>query len=250
MLRTRVPRYHPHSSRRPAKGTFEVHRVVLTSVFVALACLGPGTPFLLAQAPQTSSHSEVTPAAAMAPSMTVSLRTGDAVRLYVWRQPDLSGEFFVLPDGSLAHPLLRDAKVAGLQFQDAMARIRSVLQRYDADPLFVAEPLVRITVGGEVARGARYFLPPETDMAQAVAEAGGITDMGRRDRVRLFRGSEARIYDLGSVEDGADQVLIQSGDQILVDRRSTTGRDIVQPLAAVIGATASIISLILIAGGE
>lgn len=222
----------------------------LASLFVALACFGPGAPLLIGQSPETASDTNVNRTVEMAPSMAVNLRTGDAVRLYVWRQPDLSGEFSVLPDGSLAHPLLRDAKVSGLQFQDAMLRIRSVLQRYDADPQFVAEPLVRITVGGEVARGARYFLPPETDVAQAVAEAGGITDMGRRDRVRLFRGSEARIYDLGSVEDGADRVLVQSGDQILVDRRNTVGRDLVQPIAAVIGATASIISLILIAGGK
>jgi protein involved in polysaccharide export with SLBB domain len=250
VFRQRVRRYRPRSARRSASGIVEDRRLVLASLFVALACLGPGAPLLMAQAPQTASDSEVRSATEMAPSMSVKLRTGDAVRMLVWRQPDFSGEFTVLPDGSLAHPLLRDAKVSDVQFQDALRRMRSVLQRYDADPQFVAEPLVRVTVGGEVVRGARYYLPPETDVAQAVAEAGGITDMGRRDRVRLFRGTEAYVFDLGSTESGADRVLIQSGDQILVDRRNTVGRDIVQPVAAVIGATASIISLILIAGGK
>jgi len=247
VLRTKQWASRPRSSRRQAARTRRVRRSVLASLLVALVCLGPGAPLLVGQAAETGSDVEVKSTVETAPSMTVNLRTGDAVRLYVWRQPDLSGEFSVLPDGSLAHPLLRDAKVSGVQFENAMTRIRSVLQRYDADPQFVAEPLVRITVGGEVARGARYYLPPETDVAQAVAEAGGTTEWGRRDRVRLFRGTEAYIFDLGSVESGADAMLIKSGDQILVDRRNTVGRDLVQPIAAVIGATASIISLILIA---
>jgi len=182
------------------------------------------------------------------PSQNVILRPGDAVRLSVWRQPELSGEFIVLADGRLAHPLLQAVRVTDVRFLEAMGRMRSVLGRYDAEPQFVMEPLIRVILGGEVQRPDRYMLPPETDVAQAVAVAGGLTQLGRREQVRLFRGNEEFVFDLGLLSSGAQNTLVQSGDQILVDRRSTVFRDYVAPLVGVLGGIASVISVIIVAG--
>jgi len=182
------------------------------------------------------------------PSQNVILRPGDAVRLSVWRQPELSGEFVVLADGRLAHPLLQAVRVSDVRFVEATSRMRSVLRRYDAEPQFVMEPLVRVILGGEVQRPDRYMLPPETDVAQAVAVAGGLTQLGRREQVRLFRGNEEFVFDLGVLASGAQSTLVQSGDQILVDRRSTVFRDYVAPLVGVLGGIASVISVVIVAG--
>jgi len=170
------------------------------------------------------------------------------VRLSVWRQPELSGEFVVLADGRLAHPLLQAVRVSDVRFVEATSRMRSVLGRYDAEPQFVMEPLVRVILGGEVQRPDRYMLPPETDVAQAVAVAGGLTQLGRREQVRLFRGNEEFVFDLGVLASGAQSTLVQSGDQILVDRRSTVFRDYVAPIVGVLGGIASVISVVIVAG--
>jgi polysaccharide export outer membrane protein len=178
----------------------------------------------------------------------VKLHPGDAVRLTVWRQPDLTGEFLVLPDGRLAHPLLQAVHVTDVRFLDAKERMRTVLRRYDAEPQFVMEPLLRVIVGGEVQRPDRYLLAPETDISQAVAVAGGLSQLGRRERVRLFRGGEEFMFDLGAIESGAQDVLVQSGDQIMVDRRSTVFRDYIAPIGGLLGGIASVISVIIISG--
>lgn len=220
---------------RSASGSLGLPRISAAWLSVALA-LGWGPSPLQAQAGD------------LKPSERVMLRTGDAVRLEVWRQPDLSGEFLVLPDGRLAHPLLQAVRVTDVRFLDAKERMRTVLERYDAEPQFVMEPLLRVIVGGEVQRPDRYLLPPETDIAQAVAMAGGFTELGRRERVRLFRDNAEMMFDVGTIESGAQQMLVQSGDQIMVDRRSTAFRDYIAPIGGLLGGIASVISVIIIAG--
>src|SRR5437016_2136635 len=44
----------------------------------------------------------------------VVLSPGDAIRIIVWRNAELSGEFTIAPDGSITHPLYREIKIAGL----------------------------------------------------------------------------------------------------------------------------------------
>ena len=42
-----------------------------------------------------------------------TLKPGDMVRVTVWRKPELSGDFRVLADGSIAHPLYQAINVTG-----------------------------------------------------------------------------------------------------------------------------------------
>ncbi len=193
-----------------------------------------------ALAPAPLAAQGVAPAAA-APAATAMLRPGDAVRVTVWRQPDLSGEFAVGPDGSLSHPLYRDVRVADIALSDVEARLRTFLLQFEANPRFVVEPLFRVAVGGEVGRPNLYFLRPGTTLAQAVALAGGPTDRGRWDSVRLLRGGRQQHYDLTSPT-GQTEPLIASGDQVLIERRHAVFRDFLGPIITVVGATAAILN--------
>lgn len=183
------------------------------------------------------------PAAAQAVGETLVLRPGDVVRVTVWRNPELSGEFAVARDGTLAHPLYRDVVVGGMDVDVAEARIRTLLSRLESNPRFVLEPLFRVSVGGEVRQPSLYTLSPETSVAEAVALAGGATERGRLDRVRLFReGRELRV-DLSAPERGLAQSPVRSGDQIYVERRGSVMREVVVPAASIIAAVASVLRL-------
>src|SRR5919112_4737812 len=118
------------------------------------------------------------------------LTPGDSVRIVVWRRPEFSGDFVVAPNGSVTHPLYRTVQVGGVPFATAEANLRRFLSRFEENPEFVMEPLVRVAVSGEVDRPRVYALRPETSIAEAVAVAGGTTRDGNRDRVRVLR-SEA-----------------------------------------------------------
>jgi protein involved in polysaccharide export with SLBB domain len=177
------------------------------------------------------------------------LMPGDSVRVVVWRRPEFSGDFVVAPNGTITHPLYRSVTVGGVPFATAEANLRRFLSRFEENPEFVMEPLVRVSVSGEVDRPRVYALRPETTIAEAVGVAGGVTRDGNRDRVRILRsesGGQTRefVADLNDPQTGAGGTPVLSGDQIVVDRRRSFLRDVVLPVLGVIGSVASIALLV------
>lgn len=173
------------------------------------------------------------------------LNPGDAVRIVVWRQPELSGEFLISERGTVSHPLFRDVQVAGLSTAEVEERVGSYLSRLEANPQFVVEPLLRVTVGGEVRQPSLYRLSPGTTVAEAVAQAGGISERANLQNVRLFRDGRQYTVNLSSPEAGMAHSPIRSGDQLFVTRRSDWLRDYVGPAASVTAAVAAIARLFI-----
>jgi len=204
----------------------------------ALAALAP---------PASAQGGSGAPPAAATPDSLV-LRPGDAVRITVWRKPELSGEFAVAGDGSITHPLYRALRVTGMPLVTAEGRLRAFLQQFETSPEFVMEPLLHVAIGGEVVRPNLYTLRPETSVSDAVALAGGPTERGRRDRVRLLRDGREIALDLTRPQAGVAATPIRSGDQILVDRKHALFRETIGPIITVAGATAAILNVILRAG--
>jgi len=178
-------------------------------------------------------------------SQTV-LEPGDLLRLAVWHQPDMTGEFVIGPDGSITHPLFRELKVAGIPLAEVDARIRAFLARTETNPTFVALPLLRVIVGGEVRQPNVLTLPPRTTVAQAIGLAGGPSDRAKLERVRLLRrGGAVLELDLTRPDDMSRRVEIRSGDQIIVPRRRNFLQEYLAPTASVIAALGSVATLIV-----
>jgi protein involved in polysaccharide export with SLBB domain len=178
-------------------------------------------------------------------AQTTVLSPGDSVRIVVWRSPELSGDFVVAPDGSITHPLYRTVKVAGLPMATVEANLARFLSSFQQNPQFVVEPLIRVAVSGEVPRPSVFALRPETTVAEAVARAGGLTQFGRRDKVRLIRaqpnGVQREVYvNLKNPTDPFGSGPVHSGDLILVDRKRSIFRDIVLPVVGLAGSVASL----------
>jgi polysaccharide export outer membrane protein len=179
----------------------------------------------------------------------VTLSSGDSVRITVWRKPEFSGDFIVGPDGSITHPLYRTVRVGGVPFTTAESNLRTFLARFEQDPQFVVEPLVRVAVSGEVGRPQVFAVRPETSIADAVAQAGGPNQFGKQDRVRVLRrepgGGQRELYvNLLDPEGGSATVRVHSGDQIVVERKRSFFREVFLPGLSVIGSAASIYLLI------
>lgn len=206
---------------------------VLHSLASALVLLGTAGSAAMAQATPWATADQIV------------LAPGDQVRVTVWRKPELSGELLVAADGSLKHPIYQDVKVAGLTVSAAKERIREFLLRFEATPQVSLEPLLQVSVGGEVRQPGLYRLPPETDIAQAVATAGGPAERGRLDRVRVIRGTQDVTLDLTGPTPTAARMPIASGDRIFVGRRGGNFfRDVLAPFASFTAAVASVAVLI------
>lgn len=179
------------------------------------------------------------------PSDRAVLSPGDSVRIVVWRRPEFSGDFVVAPDGSITHPLYRAVKVGGVPFTAAETNLRTFLGRFEESPQFVMEPLIRVAISGEVGRPQVFALRPETTIGEAVARAGGTTREGDRNRIRVLRvdpdgRQHLLVVSLADPQGGYGKLPVQSGDQIVVDRRKSFMRDILLPGLGLIGSIASV----------
>src|SRR6476619_1595928 len=131
------------------------------------------------------------------------LNPGDQVRIAVWRNPELSGDFTVAANGTLTHPLYREIQVTGIPLSAVEDRLRTFLTRYTTNPQFVLQPLVKVIVSGEVRTPNLLSVPPETTVAQALILAGGPTNNARLDHIRLFRQGQEIAVDLSRADSEA-----------------------------------------------
>lgn len=128
-----------------------------------------------------AAHAQVAaPAPAVAPvqSMDYLLGPADKVRVTVYGEPSLSGEFFVTGSGLMSLPLIGEIKAAGLtvgQFQVAVQKALS--DGYLKDPRVSAEVLTfrPFYILGEVEKPGTYPYTSGLTVLNAVATAGGFT---------------------------------------------------------------------------
>lgn len=180
-----------------------------------------------------------------APDPNIGLNPGDQIRIIVWRKPEMSGDFPIAANGTIAHPLYREVAVVGVPLATVEDRLRTFLSKYETNPQFVIQPLVRVIVGGEVRTPNIYSVPPETTIAQAIALAGGPTERGQLNRVHVIRERQDILIDVSRPDSDVNSLAIRSGDQILIGRKRGSFFEYLGPVASSVAAVAAIISVIL-----
>jgi polysaccharide export outer membrane protein len=151
-------------------------------------------------------------------SNAYKLDTGDKVKVIVYGEDDLSGEFDVDGSGFVRLPLIGQVRAAGLTLKDFEAAIEAKLATgYLVNPkVSVAVSNYRpFTILGEVNKPGEY--PYENDMTvlNAVALGGGYTYRADKDNVYVRRkGSESEVK-----MPADDRTPIYPGDTVRVDER-------------------------------
>lgn len=169
-----------------------------------------------------------------APADADRIRPGDVVRLTVWREEDLSGEFPVNQFGLVVLPLVGEYDVAGETQWTFREKVLGHLRESLHNPGIELVVLRRVRVVGEVTEPGVYPLEPTMTIADAVAMARGRNPFSEEGRVVLRRDGE--VIDADLREDvSISEAQIQSGDEILVPRRSFIDRHLT---AIVTGASA------------
>ncbi|MDH3223390.1 MAG: polysaccharide biosynthesis/export family protein [Gemmatimonadota bacterium] len=152
-----------------------------------------------------------------------SLRPGDMVRLLIWRDPELNGEYPIDESGSVTLPLIGPRVAVGLpadQFRQLVVDDLSGELR-NQDP--VVTLLRRVRVLGEVQMPGLYHIDPTMTLGDVIALAQGSTPEGRLNGIRIVRdGTEIRS-DLDTTIPVVQAVM--SGDQIMVPKNSWIARN-------------------------
>ncbi|CAN5658853.1 hypothetical protein BH23GEM6_BH23GEM6_22680 [soil metagenome] len=172
----------------------------------------------------------------------VTLQPGDVVRVMIWREEDLSGEFPVNENGTVIFPLLGEITVTELPFP----RLRdSLMEQYRVhlrNPSITITPLRRINVLGEVNKPGLYEVDPTISLAGIVALAGGTNPGGDLSRIRVLRDGEV-LHRRASATLSLHAFDIRSGDQVLVERRGWFDRNSNFVVSALLSVTSLVISL-------
>lgn len=162
------------------------------------------------------------------------LEPGDVLRVMVWRNQELSGDFIVGPNGALLQPLYQEVPVVHLPPAQVRANVAVFLAQYQTNPQFIVQPLYRVLVSGEVKQGGLINVPQTTTISQAVGLGGGPNTDADLTDVRLIRGHKVMNYDLTSVGLTLDTLYVRSGDQVIVTHKYNFLRDYAAPIASLV----------------
>lgn len=168
------------------------------------------------------------------------LRPGDVIRLRIWREPDLSGDFEINEAGVVVLPRIGPVAVLAIAPDSVRSQLFERYRTFLSHSSIEIALLRRVQILGAVRNPGLYPLDPTMTIGDAVAVAGGATSDGDQKKVQIVRDGDRLSQTLTYHTRVADSP-IRSGDQLFVPERSWFVRH--QALIAT-GAT-TIVSLII-----
>jgi polysaccharide biosynthesis/export protein len=151
----------------------------------------------------------------------------DVIEVFVWKEPELTTTVVIRPDGRVSLPLASELEASGKTAVELQLEITARLSKYVVKP--VVNVMVKqvnslkISVLGEVRRPDVYRIKNRVTVLDALAMAGGFTDLARPNKVIVIRNTAAgtqrikiNIKQLVADESGAPFYL-QTMDTVYVE---------------------------------
>jgi polysaccharide export outer membrane protein len=151
----------------------------------------------------------------------------DVIEVFVWKEPELSTTVTIRPDGRISLPLANELEASGKTAAELQAEITTRLSKYVVQP--VVNVMVKqvnslkISVLGEVRRPDVYRIKNRVTVLDAIAMAGGFTDLARPNKVIVLRNTATgpqriRINIKQLVDDDSKSpFLLQTLDTVYVE---------------------------------
>jgi polysaccharide biosynthesis/export protein len=190
-------------------------RALLIGLFLVAAC-GPATNYDYSKEPDPRKHDFV-------------IGPADALKITVWKNPDLSTEARVRPDGTITMPLIGDVHAANRTPQDLKAEITRKLASYIRDEAAVVSIAVtevnsyRFTISGNVERAGVFSAKYYVTVGEALAMAGGPNKFSngrivivRTDPQTGMRRIPLEFDRINSSEHPEENLVLLSGDSVFV----------------------------------
>jgi polysaccharide biosynthesis/export protein len=196
---------------RPLRGTIKILAVAATVVALAACDTTSGAIDSATAALPATSALPGTAAYVLAP--------GDKLKVNVFNEPDLTGEFQIDEKGNIAFPLVGEIAAGGMALDDFRNSLVEHLRNG-----YVRQP--RVTVGilnyrpiniiGEVRNAGQYPYRPGVSAQDIAAIAGGYTYRANQNTIYVTRGQDAKPV---TVELDEGHYAILPGDTIRIPER-------------------------------
>jgi polysaccharide export outer membrane protein len=152
----------------------------LLALVVSVGCAGGGTPHPPEPPPMEKAE--------------YVIGAGDHLTIRVWKNPELSVQVPVRPDGKVSVPLLDDVQAEGLTTGELKEVITRDLSEYITNPdVTVIVELIgskHVYVIGEVERSGPIPLGKDQRVLDAISAAGGFGAFADKKRVKIIRRQE------------------------------------------------------------
>lgn len=141
---------------------------------------------------------------------------GDEIRVRVYREPELNGQWLVNGKGEVIVPGLGRISAAGMTVDSLGEVITSGYSKRIVDAIVDVGIIRTIPVLGGVKVPALYQIEPSMTLQQVIGKAGGIRGTSlKTPSVLLQKGRDGTRYAL-AVDVRLDRVPLDEGDAIIV----------------------------------
>jgi polysaccharide export outer membrane protein len=152
---------------------------------------------------------------------------GDVIEISVWKDPELSRNLVVPPDGIISFPLIGTINATHL----AVSELRKIVTQKLSE--FIPEATVTIMlieinslkayVIGKVNNPGEFDINMNTNVMQILAKAGGLNPFASAGNIKILRQGDNQItkipFNYGQVEKGKNleqNITLKSGDVVVV----------------------------------
>src|SRR5262245_31517177 len=189
----------------------------LLVIMLALQACGGGSP-TKAEAPPAAAESEY------------RIGPGDQLRIFVWNQPEVSGEVPVRPDGFISAPLIEDVQAAGKTPTELARDIETRLAEFIRTPKvnvivvnFQGTAADQIKVVGQATNAKAIPYRSGMRLLDVMIEVGGLTEFASGNRAKVIRTIDGkqreipvRIKDLLTKGDMSQNIEMRPGDVVVI----------------------------------
>lgn len=153
---------------------------------------------------------------------------GDGLMVSVWKEPELSKNIPVRPDGMITLPLIGEIKAVGLTPNQLQDQITTSLQKVMSDPQVVvvveAVNSLSFNIMGNVFKPGFFPLVRPLTILDAIALSGGFRDFAKEKKIYILRasasGKQEKIYfnykQVIKGQNMSQNIMVQPGDTIVV----------------------------------
>ena len=155
------------------------------------------------------------------------LDSGDVIEISVWKDPELSRNLVVPPDGIISFPLIGSIDVTHLTVSELKKVVTQKLSEFIPDAtvtiMLIEVNSLKAYVIGKVNNPGEFTINLETNVMQILSMAGGLNPFASKGSINIIRQRDNRIikipFDYGKVEKGTNleqNILLRSGDVVVV----------------------------------
>jgi len=202
-------------------------QVIRSSLVVCVCALSAAAAAQSAQDPSIKAAIASSAAAGVVVPGDYVIGAEDVIGVLFWREPDMSGEVTVRPDGKITLPLIGEISAVGKKPEALRDDLQKAAGRYlaDANVTVVVRQIHsrKVFITGQVTHPGEFALTAPRTVLQLIAQAGGLTEYADGGSITIMRTEQGknRVFkfnykDVSKGKNLEQNIQLMPGDTVVV----------------------------------